>query len=128
ATTDSPRSKTRDDTMADATTTIGTLRQATREFVAKADWEQFHRPKNLAEAPGAEAAELMEHFLWLDDATSRRIVQDPEKRRAVADEMADIAGCLFSLCNTLDLDLSEAIVDKMHRNDSKYPVEHYRGR
>ena len=33
-------------------------------FAKERDWEQFHAPKNLSMAIAAEAAELMEHFLW----------------------------------------------------------------
>ena len=114
--------------MADATTTVASLREAMRQFVAEREWEQFHSPKNLVMALAAEAAELLEHFLWVDNAESKRMVQDPEKRRAVADEMADVAGCLLSLSNALNLDLSDAINNKMARNENKYPAEQYRGR
>jgi dCTP diphosphatase len=114
--------------MPDSTTTVSALREAMRQFVAEREWEQFHSPKNLVMALAAEAAELLEHFLWVDNAESQRIVLDNEKRRAVADEMADVAGCLFSLANALNLDLSDAIRDKMARNKMKYPVELYRGK
>ena len=114
--------------MPDATTTVAELREAMRQFVTEREWEQFHSPKNLVMALAAEAAELLEHFLWVDNAESQRLVQDPEKRRAVADEMADVAGCLMALSNALNLDLSEAIHDKMARNKSKYPVDQYRGK
>jgi NTP pyrophosphatase (non-canonical NTP hydrolase) len=96
-----------------------------RQFVTEREWEQFHSPKNLVMAL---AAELLEHFLWVDNAESQRLMQDPKKRRAVADEMADVAGCLMALSNALNLDLSDAIRDKMARNKIKYPVDEYRGK
>src|SRR5438874_1899985 len=114
--------------MPDATTTVAELREAMRQFVTEREWGQFHSPKNLVMALAAEAAELLEHFLWVDNAESQRLMQDPEKRRAVADEMADVAGCLMALSNALNLDLSDAIRDKMARNKVKYPVEQYRGK
>jgi NTP pyrophosphatase (non-canonical NTP hydrolase) len=114
--------------MPDATTTVAELREAMRQFVTEREWEQFHSPKNLVMALAAEAAELLEHFLWVDNAESQRLMQDPEKRRAVADEMADVAGCLMALSNALDLDLTDAIRDKIARNKVKYPVEQYRGK
>jgi dCTP diphosphatase len=114
--------------MPDATTTVAELREAMRQFVTEREWEPFHSPKNLVMALAAEAAELLEHFLWVENAESQRLVQDPEKRRAVADEMADVAGCLMALSNALNLDLSDAIRDKMARNKVKYPVDQYRGK
>ena len=40
-------------------------------FARERDWEQFHAPKNLSMALSAEAAELMEHFLWATPEQSR---------------------------------------------------------
>jgi NTP pyrophosphatase (non-canonical NTP hydrolase) len=79
-------------------------------------------------ALAAEAAELMEHFLWIDNDASRALVRDPTQRGAIADEIADVAGVIFALCNALELDLSETIASKMARNVLKYPVEKCRGR
>ena len=114
--------------MPDNTTTVAMLRETMARFVAERDWEQFHSPKNLAMALAAEAAELMEHFLWIDNDASRALVCDPKQRGAVADEIADVAGVIFALCNALDLDLSDAVAGKMARNVLKYPVEKCRGR
>jgi NTP pyrophosphatase (non-canonical NTP hydrolase) len=114
--------------MTDATTTVAELRQLWATFVAERDWQQFHAPKNLVMALAAEAAELMEHFLWIDNDTSRKVTEQPAELERVADEMADVAGALFALCNVLDLDLSQAIERKMAKNAAKYPIDKIRGR
>lgn len=99
-----------------------------RTFVSDRDWQQFHSPKNLAVALSCEAAELLEHFQWIDNAESLRQMQDPEKLAPVADEIADVFGVCLALCNALDLDLSEIFLRKMAKNLLKYPVEKARGR
>jgi NTP pyrophosphatase (non-canonical NTP hydrolase) len=114
--------------MSDATTTLAALKELVRQFVAERDWEQFHSPKNLSMGLAAEAAELMEHFLWVEGEASRQVVQDPVKLGEVADEMADVAVYLLNLSNNLGLDLSEAIRNKLAKNALKYPVAKYRGR
>jgi dCTP diphosphatase len=114
--------------MPDNTTTVAMLRESMARFVSERDWQQFHSPKNLAMALAAEAAELMEHFLWIDNDASRVLVCDPAQRGAIADEIADVAGVVFALCNALDLELSDAVASKMARNVLKYPVEKCRGR
>lgn len=114
--------------MSDASTTMAGLREVVRQFVAERGWEVFHSPKNLAMSLAIEAAELMEHFQWLDVAESRRLADDAAAKAAIAEEMADVASYLLALCNTLDLDLSEALRAKMAKNAQKYPVEQYRGR
>jgi dCTP diphosphatase len=114
--------------MPDQSTTVAELRERMRLFVAERDWEQFHSPKNLVMGLSVEVAELMEHFLWMDNDASRRLLDDPAQRVEVADELADIACYILALCNTLGLDLSEAVAAKMVKTARKYPVERCRGR
>jgi len=114
--------------MPDATTTVAGLRDAMRRFVAERNWEPFHSPKNLSMGAAVEAAELMEHFLWMDNEASRQVIQNAGKMGEIADEMADVACYLLALCNTLGIDLSEAVFAKLAKNASKYPAEKYRGR
>src|SRR5262249_40301220 len=114
--------------MADPMTTVSDLREAMRRFVAERDWEQFHSPKNLVMGLSVEAAELMEHFLWIDNDASRRVADDPARLAAVADEMADGALYLLALSNTLGIHLREAITGKLTKTALKYPVERVRGR
>ena len=114
--------------MPDTTTTVALLREAMRRFVAEREWERFHSPKNLAMGLAVEAAELMEHFLWVESEPSRQVADDPAKLGEVADEMADVACYLLALSNTLGIDLSEAILAKLAKTAQKYPAEKYRGR
>src|ERR1700756_2872395 len=109
--------------MADATTTLAALKEAVRRFAAEREWEPFHSPKNLAMALVVEAAELMEHFLWIDTDAPRARVEYTAAREQVADELADVTCVILSLSNTLGLDLSEAILRKLAKNALKYPVE-----
>ena len=63
--------------MDDDSTTLADLRGLVRRFVDERDWRQFHSPKNLSMSLAIEAAELMEHFQWIDIAESRRVAADP---------------------------------------------------
>jgi NTP pyrophosphatase (non-canonical NTP hydrolase) len=114
--------------MPDSTTTVAQLRQAWADFVTARDWGQFHSPKNLAMALAVEAAELMEHFLWIDNDASRAVADDPAVRQQVADELADVTGVVLALCNALELDLSDAVGAKLVRNEAKYPADKVRGK
>jgi NTP pyrophosphatase (non-canonical NTP hydrolase) len=114
--------------MPDSTTTLAALRDAMRRFVAERDWEQFHSPKNLVMALAVEAAELMEHFLWIDNEASRTVAGDRGQLEQVADEVADVTCLVLALCNALGLDLSDAVLRKLAKNALKYPVEKSRGR
>src|SRR5262249_37093272 len=108
--------------LADATTTVGELKEAVCRFVAERHWGPYHSPKNLAMALAVEAAELMEPFLWLGAEESRRLADDPQRRAELADELADVAFQLLNLSQTLGIDLSDAFAAKLAKNAQKYPV------
>ena len=114
--------------MNDQTTTTGELKARVLAFVRERDWEQFHSPKNLSMALAAEAAELMEHFLWAAPAASHEIARDPAKRVKIAEELADVVIYALEFANATGLDVAGAIEGKMAANAKKYPVEKARGR
>ena len=114
--------------MADGVVTFAELKDAMRRFVAERDWQPFHSPKNLAMGLACEAAELMEHFLWMDLPASYQAAADPVAKEAIADELADVANYVLCMSLALDIDLSDAIVRKMGKNAQKYPVEKFKGK
>ena len=101
------------------------LRDALRSFAADRDWDQFHSPRNLATALAVEAAELLEPFQWLTDQQSLDL--PPETRAAVEQELADVLLYLVRLADKLGIDLEQAAIAKIARNDEKYPAEKARG-
>lgn len=101
------------------------LRDLVRAFVDERDWDQFHTPKNLASALSVEAAELLEHFQWLQHGRPEELGQD--KLVQVRHEMADVLVYLVRLADKLDVDLFAAVQEKMVLNRAKYPAEQVRG-
>ena len=114
--------------MSDSQTTIDELRRLIRDFVDERDWMQFHSPKNLSMALAIEAAELMEHFQWIDVAASRSIAADADKLSAVGEELADVFCYTLALADSLGIDVADAVRAKMIKNAAKYPAAEYRGR
>jgi dCTP diphosphatase len=114
--------------MSDDVTTLADLKKCVNDFVDRRDWHQFHAPKNLAMSMAIETAELMEHFQWVSAEQSRKLVEDPERLAAVAEELADVLCYSLALANELGLDLSSALRRKMAKNEQKYPADEYRGR
>ena len=90
-------------------------------FVAERDWAQFHTPKNLAMAMIVEAAELVEQFQWDTPLESQQL--SPEKREAVAHELADTLVYLLRIAEVLEIDLIDATNKKIELNVLKYPVD-----
>ena len=114
--------------VSDQYTSLAELRALVRDFVEERDWRQFHSPKNLSMSLAIEAAELMEHFQWLDVPESRAAGQDPARLAPIAEELADVLCYSFALANELGLDIATIVKDKMAKNALKYPADEYRGR
>jgi dCTP diphosphatase len=97
-----------------------------REFAAERDWEQFHSPKNLSMALAVEVAEILEHFQWLDEGTTRSL--DPETLKKVREEIGDVQIYLARLADQLGISPLEAALEKLETSRIKYPAEKVRGR
>ncbi|NVO00570.1 MAG: nucleotide pyrophosphohydrolase [Geobacteraceae bacterium] len=104
---------------------IEVLRDRLRVFAKERDWDQFHTPKNLSMALIAEAAELVEHFQWVDGAKSHLL--EDKVRPGVEEEIADIFIYLVRISDKLGIDLYEAAERKIAINARKYPADKVRG-
>lgn len=100
--------------------TVSQLRELMREFVRERQWEHFHNAKNLAMSLAIEAGELMEHFQW--HTTDQVVASEGLDLQGIRDELADVLCYALSLANALDLDIAQAIEQKMAKNRLKYPA------
>jgi len=73
----------------------------------------------------AEAAELIEHFQWVNGEHSH--VLDDKTRQAVEEELADILIYLVRISDKLGIDLYRAVQRKLIINEKKYPADKVRG-
>ncbi len=99
------------------------IRRKLAQFAQARNWDQFHSPKNLSMALAAEAAELLEIFQWLTDGQSKEIFHDEKEMAQIREEIADVMIYLVRLADKLDIDIEEAVLDKIELNEKKYPVE-----
>lgn len=88
-----------------------------RKFTSDRDWEQFHTPANLAKSIAIEAAELLECYQWSDNADLEH----------VKEELADVIVYCQDMLDQLELDIDEIVMEKMTKNEAKYPIEKAKG-
>ena len=101
---------------------IKSVQKRLREFAQEREWEQFHSPKNIATALAVEAAELLEPFQWLKEEESRRLAENPTDYARVEEEIADVMIYLLRLADLLEINLDQAVEEKIRKNAEKYPV------
>ncbi|PJW14712.1 nucleotide pyrophosphohydrolase [Geobacillus sp. Manikaran-105] len=94
------------------------LQQKIIEFRDARNWKQFHTPKDLAISLSLEAGELLENFQW---KSSEEAVKTNLEN--IKDEIADVVIYALLLSHELGIDLEKAVVDKIKKNEQKYPIE-----
>ena len=113
--------------MNDKDTSIQTLKDMTAKLWDERDWGQFHSPKNLSAKIAIEAAELMELLVWGD--SGNQSVKETEKRRAeIEQELADVIIVALTFANVTNIDIAQAVKDKLALTAKRYPVELSKGK
>ena len=74
------------------------------------DSKRPQTPRNLAISLAVEAAEILEHFQFREQA---------KDRNELADELADVALYLLQLASITGIDLEQAILNKIEINKSR---------
>jgi 8-oxo-dGTP diphosphatase len=95
--------------------TIEELTTLMHQFVQSKGWYEpdspkIQSPRNLATSLSIEAAEVLEHFQWREEATN----QDE-----LAGELADVALYLLQLASVTGINLEQAILTKLAANQTR---------
>ena len=83
------------------------------------DWRQFHNSKDLAAALNVEAGELLELFLWKEAEKADKL--------KIKEELADVFMYAFLLADQQGLNVEEIVMEKLKKNEAKYPVNKAKG-
>lgn len=107
------------------TSEMAELQGMIRKFCDDRDWDQFHNFKDLAISLNLEASEVLEHFQWKSADEIEQHLKD--KKHEVGEELADVLYWVLLIANKANIDLDEAFVQKMVKNEKKYPIEKAKG-
>ena len=83
-------------------------------------------PKNLSMALSVEASELLEIFQWQKADEYKRATE--KQKEMIKDEIADIFYYLVRISEKLNINIEEALLNKMKKNKEKYPKESVKGK
>ena len=94
---------------------LSELEQRMHAFVESKGWYTTNSPKqqtprNLAASLVIEASEVLEHFQWREETSDQQ---------ALASELADVALYLLQLASISNINLEQAILDKLELNNSR---------
>ncbi len=98
--------------------TLTSLTKKVLKFRDERNWAQFHTGKDIAMDLSVEAAEVLELFLWKAD--------DAVNNDKLTDELGDVFYALLLLADHFQIDLEVALINKLKKNEQKYPAEKFR--
>ena len=101
------------------------LNEEIREFCDARDWEQFHTPKDLAIGLSTESNELLDLFRFKTREQQTEILTEADSRADVEDELADVLFFLLRFADLHDIDLEDALEQKLETNRERYPKAEY---
>lgn len=114
--------------MTDDSATIRSLMDLVLRFTQERDWEQFHHPKDLGLCLAIEVGEALEHFRFRTDSQIEADLADPDRKRALAHEIADCLWALLRLADVCRIDLASSLEEKLDLAAEKYPIDRSSGR
>ena len=107
---------------------IKEIEKSLKRFAEERDWDKYLNPKDVLVAMMSEVGELAECYRWLSTEEIQKINGDPQKRNKIEDEIADIMMFLITIAYKSNIDIEEAIRNKMEKNAMKYPIEKIKGK
>jgi NTP pyrophosphatase (non-canonical NTP hydrolase) len=104
---------------------LNELTKLVLQFRSERDWAQFHNPKDVAVSLTLEVAELLELTQWRNGKELEEHLR--KNREPLADELADIFGWILVFAHDQQIDLADALRQKLIKNAAKYPIEKAKG-
>tara|TARA_B100000287_G_C20661728_1_gene790359 strand:+ start:5 stop:370 length:366 start_codon:yes stop_codon:yes gene_type:complete len=102
------------------------IQKILKNFAKDRNWEQFHSLKNLAISISIESSELLEHFQWEKNCQEKLKIN--KNKQKVSDEVADIMLYLLRFSDIAKINIEEACLTKIKKNEKKYPVKLCKGK
>jgi NTP pyrophosphatase (non-canonical NTP hydrolase) len=88
-------------------------------YLAERDW-LGNNSRSLAISIALEANELLEHYQWSDKPVG--------SQQELASELADVLLYSFQLAYNNDIDMAQAIIDKLEVTKKKYPAAAFKNK
>jgi len=83
------------------------------------DWHKKVKSRGLAISIALEANELLEHYQWSEEAVGGK--------EEIAAELADVLIYCFEFAQKNNIDIAEAVRQKLEKAAKKYPAEQFKG-
>lgn len=106
--------------MSDKKVTIEEAREMVRQFRQARHWDRDQNTKNKAISLVIEAMEFLEHFQWRE---TDEVLAHQEGKEGLVDELADVFYWVLTLADSLNIELNEALLNKLKKANKKYPAK-----
>ncbi|MGE5673262.1 MAG: hypothetical protein ACM3XM_05195 [Mycobacterium leprae] len=98
---------------------IADLQKLVVDFSTSRGWNVYNTPKSLSMSIAIEAAEIMEHYQWVQNDEKL----DPARVEEVALECVDVLWYMLRLAEAEGIDLEAAFKKKAAINEGRFPPQ-----
>lgn len=106
----------------DSRTKIKDLKELVRKFRRERGWHRGFKARSFAISLVLEACEFLEHFQWRED---EEVLEDSEEKRELSYELADVLYWVLAIADSLQIDLSKTLREKLKKQEKKYPLKRF---
>lgn len=106
---------------------VEALMKRVEQFCKIRNWDQLNNPKDLSIGVSTEANELLDIFRFKTEKQMNEMMKDPACREHIGEEVADTLFFLLCFCAKYGFNLGEILIDKIEKNNMKYPVNIIKG-
>lgn len=110
------------------TDSLKSLMNHVQRFTDIRDWTRYHTTKDIAIGIANEAAELLQIFRFKSNEQIETMLKGEATREHIKEELGDVFFFLLDMANHTGFDLGECLLEKIQKNNKKYPVEIVRGK
>lgn len=97
------------------------------DFRNERKWNKFHTIQNLSAALNIEASEIQELLLWKNNDEVKSDLNNPDFRKELSGEIADVYMYLHFLCDAAGINALSAVKEKLEINKKRFPISDFNG-
>ncbi len=106
----------------DRNVTLDEVKGWVEKFCSARNWDPYHGAKDLAIGLVTESSELLELFRFVPEKDLAKLLENPEMRLKIADELADSIYFILRFAQLYNFDLSKCLSEKLVKNEQRYPA------
>jgi NTP pyrophosphatase (non-canonical NTP hydrolase) len=103
--------------------TIKEIQDEIKQFRDERNWDQYHNVLDLSVAMSIECSEVLELLRFKSRDEVNEFLKNNDHKKEFSYELADVFIFLLAICNKTNINIENAVKEKLEINKKRYPIE-----